>query len=84
MKLTRAGQFINVDSREIENVLDFDNGKFSLVITNQQYQQVLDFLRDEVPEEGYEEIKQSFYVNQDQIKSLPKIAHDEEDGIDQL
>lgn len=77
MKLTKAGQFINIDNGKIENILDFDNGTFSLVISDFQYQQVLNFLQGAKRSMGQEK-QQEFYVDENQVQL------NEDDGVDQL
>lgn len=83
MKLTKAGQFINVDNGNIENVLDFDNGTFSLVISDFQYQQVLNFLQGAKRSMGREKQREIFYVDESQVETA-KTGHDEEDGVEQV
>ncbi len=83
MKLTKAGQFINVDNGNIENVLDFDNGTFSLVISDFQYQQVLNFLQGAKRSMGREKQRETFYVDESQVETA-KTGHDEEDGVEQV
>lgn len=83
MKLTKAGQFINVDNGNIENVLDFDNGTFSLVISDLQYQQVLNFLQGAKRSMGREKQREIFYVDESQVETA-KTGHDEEDGVEQV
>ena len=83
MKLTKAGQFINVDNGNIENVLDFDNGTFSLVISDFQYQQVLNFLQGAKRNIGREKQRETFYIEESQVETA-KTGHDEEDGVEQV
>ena len=83
MKLTKAGQFINVDNGNIENVLDFDNGTFSLVISDFQYQQVLNFLQGAKRSMGQEKRRETFYIDESQVETA-KTGHDEEDGVEQV
>ena len=83
MKLTKAGQFINVDNGNIENVLDFDNGTFSLVISDFQYQQILNFLQGAKRSIGREKQRETFYVDESQVETA-KTRHDEEDGVEQV
>ena len=83
MKLTKAGQFINVDNGNIENVLDFDNGTFSLVISDFQYQQVLNFLQGAKRSMRQEKQRETFYVDESQVDTA-KTRHDEEDGVEQV
>lgn len=83
MKLTKAGQFINVDNGNIENVLDFDNGTFSLVISDFQYQQILNFLQGAKRSMGQEKQREAFYVDESQVETA-KTEHDEEDGVEQV
>lgn len=83
MKLTKAGQFINVDNGNIENVLDFDNGTFSLVISDFQYQQVLNFLQGAKRNIGREKQRETFYIDESQVETA-KTEHDEEDGVEQV
>ena len=83
MKLTKAGQFINVDNGNIENVLDFDNGTFSLVISDFQYQQVLNFLQGAKRNIGREKQRETFYIDESQVETA-KTGHDEEDGVEQV
>ena len=83
MKLTKAGQFINVDNGNIENVLDFDNGTFSLVISDFQYQQILNFLQGAKRSIGREKQRETFYVDESQVETA-KTGHDEEDGVEQV
>ncbi len=78
MKLTKAGQFINLETNKVENVLDFDNGSFSLVISDLQYQSLLTFLQGAKRSMEQEKRKEDFYINEDQVQT------GEEDGIDQL
>ncbi len=78
MKLTKAGQFINLENNKVENVLDFDNGSFSLVISDLQYQSLLTFLQGAKRSMEQEKRKEDFYINEDQVQT------GEEDGIDQL
>ena len=83
MKLTKAGQFINVDNGNIENVLDFDNGTFSLVISDFQYQQILNFLQGAKRSIGREKQRETFYIDESQVETA-KTGHDEEDGVEQV
>lgn len=83
MKLTKAGQFINVDNGNIENVLDFDNGTFSLVISDFQYQQILNFLQGAKRSMRQEKQRETFYVDESQVDTA-KTRHDEEDGVEQV
>ncbi len=83
MKLTKAGQFINLETNKVENVLDFDNGSFSLVISDSQYQSLLTFLQGAKRSMEQEKRKEDFYINEDQVETA-KTGHDEEDGVDQL
>ena len=83
MKLTKAGQFINVDNGNIENVLDFDNGTFSLVISDFQYQQILSFLQGAKRSMGQEKRRETFYIDESQVETA-KTGHDEEDGVEQV
>lgn len=83
MKLTKAGQFINVDNGNIENVLDFDNGTFSLVISDFQYQQILNFLQGAKRSMGQEKRRETFYIDESQVETA-KTGHDEEDGVEQV
>ncbi len=78
MKLTKAGQFINLETNKVENVLDFDNGSFSLVISDSQYQSLLTFLQGAKRSMEQEKRKEDFYINEDQVQT------GEEDGVDQL
>lgn len=83
MKLTKAGQFINIDNGNIENVLDFDNGTFSLVISDFQYQQILNFLQGAKRSMGQEKRRETFYIDESQVETA-KTGHDEEDGVEQV
>lgn len=83
MKLTKAGQFINVDTGNIENILDFNNGAFSLVITDFQYQQILTFLQGAKRSTEKEKVKETFYIDENQVNTT-KSNQDEDDGVDQL
>jgi len=83
VKLTKAGQFINVDNGNIENVLDFDNGTFSLVISDFQYQQILNFLQGAKRSMGQEKRRETFYIDESQVETA-KTGHDEEDGVEQV
>ena len=82
MKLTKAGQFINIDNGNIENVLDFDNGTFSLVISDFQYQQVLNFLQDAKRSMGQVKQRETFYIDESQVETAK--TEQEEDGIEQV
>lgn len=80
MKLTKAGQFVNVDTGEVENLLDFDSGSFSLVITDEQYQQVLNFLQG--AKRSVKRQAERFYVDSTEVQTAK--SGQEEDGIEQL
>jgi len=82
VKLTKAGQFINVDNGNIENVLDFDNGTFSLVISDFQYQQILNFLQGAKRSMGQVKQRETFYVDENQVETAK--AEHEEDGVEQV
>lgn len=59
MKLIKAGQFINLETREVENLLYFE-GDFSIVVADQEYEKVLNFLRPE------SKPQEQFYVDIDE------------------
>jgi hypothetical protein len=82
VKLTKAGQFINVDNGNIENVLDFDNGAFSLVISDFQYQQILNFLQGAKRSMGQVKQRETFYIDESQVDTAK--TEQEEDGVEQV
>jgi len=82
VKLTKAGQFINVDNGNIENVLDFDNGTFSLVISDFQYQQILNFLQGAKRSMGQVKQRETFYIDESQVDTAK--TEQEEDGVEQV
>lgn len=67
---------INVSTRKVENVIEFD-GMLTLCLEDDQYQKLLSFL----VKPPKEEVEEPFYINEDQVK---KPLSEEEDGIGQL
>lgn len=86
MKLTKIGQFVEVDTSNIGAILEFDNGDFILQVTDDQYNEVLTYLKSTITtppteeiEEETEESRGSFYVN-----PVFNEATVEEDGVGQV
>lgn len=71
MNLTRTGQFVNVMTKQVENILDFDDGQLIISISDTEYQRVLNHLQKAQP---------TFYVNEQQVH---KDGFDE-DGVKAL
>ncbi len=67
MTLTRAGQFVNVVNKQIENVLDFNDGELTITISDSEYQKVLNHLQG----------RNSFYVDSKHVQQQGL----DEDGV---
>ena len=68
MTLTRAGQFVNVVTKQVENILDFNNGELTISISDSEYQKVLNHLQ---------RVQTPFYVDKQNVQGQDL----DEDGV---
>lgn len=82
MKLTKIGQFVEVETSNIGAILEFDNGDFILEVTDNQYAEVLTYLKNSIstPPAEEEEDRGSFYVD----PVFPGPTQEEDDGVGQI
>ena len=82
MKLTKIGQFVEVETSNIGAILEFDNGEFILEVTDTQYNEVLLYLKNSIstPPVEEEEDGGSFYVK----PVFSGTTQEEDDGVNQI
>lgn len=60
MKLIKAGQLVNLETKKVQNILEFEGG-FVVELIDQEYEKVIKYLQNKPVEK-----KESFYVEVDE------------------